>query len=553
MIKGLSEIVKGKKVIIAGSGKMRYDFEYVFDEILPEAYICDGALNTNVIDDYILLDSLRGSDVAGRFIIICASKESNYERRFVELGLKGRGEDYIFAEDLFELLDFNLLREASGRKIAFWDYSPRQDAQIKKAEALRSLSPDVVVSNSPNIVGAINFAEALENKKGYYFVITSNDYKNAYDILTRNGLNETIDFVSWKRLEFETGAQRPSSMMLETYYAPSYKQVECLRPFQYAFLNANGIMDCCCVSRINKSYGNFAVMNFDDVWNSNVAKVFRLSMINKTYCFCNIDKCFILKPNAEQAVNERMKKIPKVAKTPVLVQVCIDNSCNLHCPSCRKEVIVADKVKQDNIAFNAERLLKSHWLDNAETIFMAGNGEVFFSKAYRKLLYDDISAKRKNIHILSNGTLFNEKEFLHLQENYDEITVSLSIDSLEKDVYEKLRAGAKYSVIMDNLKMLAQKRKSNELKRFEIFVVVQMENLYELPDFIKKCVNELNVDWILLNPIHKGGVYTEETFRSASLLDNDGKIKEEVKKVFDNPIFRLPQVSMSWFDNRFNE
>lgn len=377
------------------------------------------------------------------------------------------------------------------------------------------------------------------------------NYKNAYELFTANGLQEVEDFISYRTLLFEQGEQKPSNMMRKTYRAKSYKQVDCKRPFTHAFLNANGIMDCCCVSRINKSYGDFSCMDYNRIWMSNVARVFRLSVINKTYCFCNIDKCFILKPNAEEVENERMKTVPEVAKSPELIQVCIDNSCNLHCLSCRKKVIVMDKGKYENVEFNAERLIQSGWLDHAKTIVMAGNGEVFFSPAYRHLLYENISQRRKSIQILSNGTLFNEKEFLHLQEVYEDITVSISVDSLQPEMYEKLRTGARYPVIMENLTMLSEKRRAGEIRRFEIFVVVQMDNLYELPEFIQKCI-DMKVDMVLLNPIHKGGIYTDETFKDINLTKENGMLKDEVIEVFKNPIFKSKNVSMNWFKNRLD-
>ena len=95
-----------------------------------------------------------------------------------------------------------------------------------------------------------------------------------------------------------------------------------------------------------------------------------------------------------------------------------------------------DKLR--NIAFYAGRLGQSGWLDNTDTLVMAGNGEVFFSKAYRSLLYDHIGERRKSIQILSNGTLFSEDEFQHLKQIYEEISVSISVDSMRKEMYERL-------------------------------------------------------------------------------------------------------------------
>jgi len=551
-VKKLREIIAGRKVAIAGIGKYQQDFEYVFEELTPEIYITkDNDIKVYNGKQVVDVEKIREIDLENTLIIICDRVTSLLEKRIEELGLKGSGEDYIRAEALFETLDFDLAGEINGRKIVYWDYKAELENKYREVKELADIKPDVYVRRDKNDERLYGYEKVLEKKQDYYFIIMSDDYKSAYNILIQNGLEEVKDFISYRALLVEQGEQKPSKMMLKTYQSQSYKQVDCRRPFTYAFLGANGKIDCCCVSRINKSYGDYSCMDFNRIWNSNIAKVFRLSMINKTYCFCNVDKCFILKPNAETGENIRMKVIPEVAKSPELIQVCMDNSCNLHCLSCRKEVKVADRNQYENIEFNAERLMETNWLDHARTIVMAGNGEVFFSKIYRKLLYENISGRRKNIQILSNGTLFNNKEFAHLQEIYDDITVSISVDSLRKEMYEKLRAGAKYDVIMENLSMLSEKRRTGEIRRFEIFVVVQMDNLYELPEFIEKCI-DMNVDMILLNPIHKGGVYTNETFKQVSLVKEDGSLKDEVIEVFENPIFKSKQVSMAWFKNRLN-
>ena len=546
-MKALFEIVNDRKIAIVGLGKYQQDFEYIFDELDIDFYIADKG-DADVKRPVLQIDEVSKEELENHLVIICESKPSRVEECLKKFGMLGQGVDYIYGEELFQTLDLDLERLAKGRKIAFWGYTEDCKKNIQRVEAIRDLIPEVYVNEGETEHG-ISREEALEKKDEFYFVIVNDDYKTAYEQLSAVGLKEEEDFISYKSFLFEQGDQKPSEMMRKTVFAKSYKQVNCNRPFTHAFLGANGKMDCCCVSRINKSLGDFSCMDYNKVWNSNVAKVFRLSMINKTYCFCNLDKCFILNPQAEEAENERRTDNPQVAEFPHLIQVCIDNSCNLHCLSCRKQVLVIDSNRYANIEFWAERLMETKWLDNAKTTMMAGNGEVFFSKIYRRLLYENISEKRNSIQILSNGTLFNEKEFEHLKEKYDDITVSISMDSFRKEMFEKLRAGAKYETMMKNLAMLSEKRKIGEIRDFQIFIVVQMDNLFELPEFIQKCI-DMHVDMVLLNPIHKGGIYTDESFKEIALVDENGALKEEVREVFKHPIFHSKQVSMGWFKNR---
>lgn len=537
----IESIVKGRRVFIFGIGKQQEDFEYVYDDISVEGYMTVSGEESFNGNRAFKFSELSNDFFVNTLVIICLKKDETVEKLFTDKGLYGNGKNYIWAEELFVFLDFNLKNVAASRSIVA--IGEREAKNIDKIENEFNINIEKYIESDAE---EVCFSES--DKKNNYYIIVSADYEKYYKLLISQGLEEQKDFISFKQLMFEMGNQKPSAMMKTTYYAPSTHQKDCTRPFTHAFL-MRGKMYCCCISRVNKQYGDFFTMSPDIVWNSNIAKVFRLSVINHTYCFCNPDRCFLLKPNPPLAENERIVPIPKVEKSPALIQVAIDHACNLHCLSCRKEVYIDSEQESKNIEFVADRLIKSGWIDDSKELWLAGDGEVFFSKSYRKLLYESISGKREDIHILSNGILFNEKEFEKIKAIYKRISVSISVDSLEKDMYEKLRTGGKYEIIKKNLEMLGDKRAKGELDKFEVFVVVQMDNLYELPTFIKRCI-DMNVDTVLLNPIHKGGVYDDASFIKASVQNPDGSLKQEVVEVFSDPIFKSSHVSSGWFINR---
>ena len=70
---------------------------------------------------------------------------------------------------------------------------------------------------------------------------------------------------------------------------------------------------------------------------------------------------------------------------------------------------------------------------------MAGDGEVFASEAYRTVYRSDAMKYPKFIRILSNGTLFNEKNWIDFKAKVQgKVLATFSIDAASKETYEKL-------------------------------------------------------------------------------------------------------------------
>ena len=63
------------------------------------------------------------------------------------------------------------------------------------------------------------------------------------------------------------------------------------------------------------------------------------------------------------------------------VDVAFDNTCNLRCESCRSEYIIDKSIETINIA---EKICKK-MIPESRRVTVAGNGEVFLSKAYSKI------------------------------------------------------------------------------------------------------------------------------------------------------------------------
>lgn len=113
--------------------------------------------------------------------------------------------------------------------------------------------------------------------------------------------------------------------------------------------------------------------------------------------------------------------------------IAIDSSCNLCRHSCRTSYIVEsyDMVK------SKEKIID--YAVDIDEVWLASNGEVFASKIYKKMLIEFCNNGRKEILILSKGTLLNEKYWDLYLNGYNRVDVVISLDGIEKKTVEKLR------------------------------------------------------------------------------------------------------------------
>ena len=325
----------------------------------------------------------------------------------------------------------------------------------------------------------------------------------------------------------------PSLMMRETYYAPMVDQKICTQPFMHAQIDSAGDLHFCCPD-FGDSIGNTCTESLNQIWGSPVAKIFRLSLVNRTYCFCNKNNCVKLIPNP-QTTTERMHIIPQVNKIPSNFEIGIDRTCNLYCKSCREHVIIEKGRRKENIEKSLNAILESGWLEQVDVLLLGGQGEVFFSDVYRKLMFSGIRV-RNSLDLRTNGVLLSEGEFEALKEKYQRLKICVSVDSCNKDTYCQIRRSKNpdsFDRLMENLQMLAKKRKNGEFQFFQTNMCVQLQNYQEIPQFLQFSY-DLGVDRVQLLPIRNWGTYTQEDFEKITILDDQKNLKPEVQRVIEN-------------------
>jgi len=258
----------------------------------------------------------------------------------------------------------------------------------------------------------------------------------------------------------------------DVYNLPTPKQgitVQCKYPWNSITVDHLGrVFICRCDGWLPFPVGHVSdFLSLDDVFNSVEAKKIQQSISDKTYEFCATDVCNLLTHLDDDCVD---------------LNLTIDTSCNLSCPSCRERLIFIndDAILMEKMSW-IEKI--SIWVDQSDKIINVryGGGDPFASLLYKKTF--NLFAKNSNVKfdLMTNGLLI-KNNIQYISNIFDRSKFKISIDAANKETYEKIRRGGKWEQLLENLDYL----KFNNKKSEAIFVI-QIDNFKEIPAFIDFC------------------------------------------------------------------
>lgn len=251
----------------------------------------------------------------------------------------------------------------------------------------------------------------------------------------------------------------------------------CPRPFDTVLIDKRGSCYACeCTSWLPQSIGNLQIKSLDAIIGSDMHKHLQGSVKDGSYRYCNEHQCSYLKSDA--VLHDQPDRIQHL-------RLAIDDSCNLRCPSCRKNLIFHKEGSAYNLGIRLADNIND-WLHHYEhpvQVHMGSDGDPFASHVYRHFM--DQTPERDNIKysILTNALML--KEFAprvpYVIRNLNELGVS--IDGATKDTYEKMRLGGRWKKINENLEYISELKDKHGF-RFIMHFVVQKNNYHEMEDIV---------------------------------------------------------------------
>ena len=213
----------------------------------------------------------------------------------------------------------------------------------------------------------------------------------------------------------------------------------------------------------------------EQVWTSPTALELQQDIASKKFSHCAVSRCGITNGNISRPI--------------YTISINIDESCNLRCPSCRRDAKMITsgpdydiKIVQVN---HLVTLLEN--FDHPCRIIMSGNGDPLASSILRPLIHRFKPKKDQHIKLFTNGLLIRKQ--IADSSIRDRITEYLiSIDAGSKEVYEKVRLGGKWEQLLDNFDYLKEQTQTNKIS-VALTLVIQRDNYFDIQNFCQVCVD----------------------------------------------------------------
>lgn len=307
----------------------------------------------------------------------------------------------------------------------------------------------------------------------------------------------------------------------------------CLNPFNYIEVHKDKLYTCC-PSWLNTPISD----NIEDFEKSEILGKIQKSVLDGTYSYCNKELCPYLSELIYDGVPRDVIK-PKENFNNLdfskRISFCFDNSCNLSCPSCRKDFFVEDK-KSNIIIEQKINDISNIFGEKVKSLSISGTSDPFASKSFRNFLinFDKTKfPKLTSIYLQTNGLLLNETLWNKMSKVNKLIgTIGVSVDAATKETYSIVRRGGNFDVLLKNLKFISS------LKcRKSFSFVVQDTNYKEMKMFYDLIVsmNSLNNYNVFFSKINNWGTYTDDEYKSKCVFDeNHPEFNEfliELKKI----------------------
>lgn len=247
----------------------------------------------------------------------------------------------------------------------------------------------------------------------------------------------------------------------------------CNLPWHHVTVDFNSnILLCNCDGWLPVPVGKVNDFNsFEEIWNSPTAKFLQQNITDKKYTWCAVEHCGVTQKNIRAASYS--------------LNLNLDESCNLSCPSCRREMRMLEQGEEfDSKYLEMQKILK--WLENFDKpikITLSGNGDPLASKIIRPLILDYKPKDNQVFELKTNGLLMKKLLDRSLIRNNIK-TFSISIDAATQETYEKVRRPGKWSVLLENLEWLKDNRGDAAVG---LYFVVQKENLNDMFLFVDLC------------------------------------------------------------------
>jgi organic radical activating enzyme len=396
---------------------------------------------------------------------------------------------------------------------------------------------------------AVHVAAAIEHRK-------LNDRRNVLDHISKALALDPNDLFTQEialRLSHWADPSLPDPALVDDYLKTRF----CSRPFQHFETGFEGNVWVCCPAFLPVPIGNLNDGIADAIWRSATARELRASILDGSFRYCSRMHCGdITNRSLPSNISPEAKRLADAfvapagsQSLPAKVVLSHDRSCNLACPTCRKDFILANKTEQAQLDELADMVIMP-LLKEAKLLYITGSGDPFGSNHFRRLLknIDRHSFPDLKIHLHTNGQLFNERAWEELELSGLVQSCEVSIDAASAETYRVVRRGGDFDRLLQNLAFVRFLHQSGQIEHWTASFVVQAKNFREMPEFVR-LIRQFGATTIFFQMIRNWGTFTAEEFATEFIGNSLHPDHAEFLEVLKAPEFSLPHV---WLGNMAN-
>jgi radical SAM protein with 4Fe4S-binding SPASM domain len=180
--------------------------------------------------------------------------------------------------------------------------------------------------------------------------------------------------------------------------------------------------------------------------------------------------------NTHMAYEEYQAGATELQATPNTSSFIETSDCNIDCPACSQ-----NDVRLLQVSHRPETSPAVREMSRSAHEFIWHGGEPYLIPHFRKYIedHDPEDTPDLSFGFMSNGTMITAEQLRRL-ERFNRFNITVSIDSFVPETYAKMRAGANYGVVMQNLhRLLAAQDWPN--RRVTVAMIIGKSNIRELP------------------------------------------------------------------------
>lgn len=310
----------------------------------------------------------------------------------------------------------------------------------------------------------------------------------------------------------------------------------CERPFELMEIHRDFHAFACCPSWLPTVIGNCETTGLMDVWNSAEAQAVRAGILDGSFRHCDHRECPRIQsldlPHVGDLGPSRRRLYDEgrvvLDRPPSHFALCYDDTCNLACPSCRRERImdVAGRGFERKLRFTEKLLgdITEAARDHAVWLRVTGSGDPIASKVFRSLLngLDGSALPRLKVILQTNGLMLTEGVWAELEAIHSNIhSLSISIDAASEATYARTRRYGNWRQLMKNMEFFATLARRGEIRRLDCNFVVQTENYREMGDFVDLCTSFEVVDKIFFSLVNDWGTWSRADYLHQCIWKRD--------------------------------